>query len=112
MTTITVTPGDREDFEAIAKENDLDSADAFVAFCWNQHIKPTDVDSDTITEFTEAYIGDYADGSDFAEQWALEEGLENTTPDMLWRNIDWDGVWDTDLRHDFYEIDGHFFRSI
>lgn len=114
MTTMTITDEKREALEAIAEENDIYSseADAFVAFCWNQHITSDEVDSDTISEFRNSYIGEYVNESDFAEERALEEGLEHNVPDMLWRNIDWQGVWDTDLRHDFYEIDGHYFRNI
>ena len=112
MTTSTISNETREALEAVAEEYDLDEQDAFVAFCWNQHITADKVDSDTITEFTDSFVGVFLSGEDFAHAWALEEGMEHNIPSMVWRNIDWDGVWETDLRHDYYEVDGFFFRNI
>lgn len=109
MTTMTITDEKRDALLEVADENNLDM-DAFVAFCWNQHINAEDVDASTIREFNASYIGEYATEEEFCEWYADEQGLD--IPDLVRPHIEWADVWQCELRHDFYEIDGHYFRAI
>lgn len=111
MSTITMSDERREALEKIASDAYVD-IDAFVAFCWNQHLEADDVDTDTVAEFQDAYVGEYSDEAEFARELAEDEGDDRNIPSHLWSAIDWEEVWQCHYRHDFYEIDGHFFRSI
>ncbi len=101
---------DQEKFEEVAERNGID-ADAFEAFCDNQHIDAEDCE-DAVSDFRDAYIGEYSCHSDFAQDYHYENGDLDRIPANLDRYIDWDEVWECELRHDFYEIDGHYFRNI
>jgi len=94
--------------EDLADSKGIDPV-AFVAFCENQHYTEEDAD-EAIKGFEDAYIGEYGSAEEFAEEWADNEGLR--IPDLIVGHIDWQGVWDSELRHDFYELEGHYFRNI
>jgi antirestriction protein len=94
--------------EEIAEDNDLD-AFAFVGFCENQHITADEAE-DYVDAFQDAYIGEFQSEEAFAEYFADEEGLD--IPSLVRSHIDWSDVWHCELRHDFYEVNGHFFRNI
>lgn len=97
-------------YEEIAEEKDLD-ADAFEAFCDNQHISEDDAE-DAVSDFEDAYIGEFSNEAEFAENYADEQGDLNSIPNYVLGSIDWQEVWDGTLRHDFYEVNGHYFRNI
>lgn len=94
----------------IAEEHGLDE-DAFVGFCDNQHITADEAE-EVISDFEEAYIGEFHSEAQFAENYADEQGDLNHIPDYILGSIDWQDVWDGTLRHDFYEVNGHYFRNI
>jgi len=97
-------------YEEIAEEKDL-NADAFEAFCDNQHISEDDAE-DAVSDFEDAYIGEFSNEAEFAENYADEQGDLNSIPNYVLGSIDWQEVWDGTLRHDFYEVNGHYFRNI
>lgn len=98
-------------YEDTARNEDLDP-EAFEAFCRNQHIKAEDC-ADAVSDFIEAYIGVYEDEADFASHYyGANYGPTWNLPSVVRRHIDWQGVWDSELRHDYYEISGYFFRNI
>ena len=70
-----------------------------------------DMGADDLSDFDEAYRGQYADGAAFAEELAEQIGAvphENT-----WICIDWDATWERNLRHDYHITDsGHVFRNL
>lgn len=60
-----------------------------------------------------AYVGNYTDGAEFSATLCEELGyLPKDLPAWIAYNIDWQGVWDGDLRHDYFEVDGKFFRNL
>lgn len=83
--------------------------EAFVGFCDNQHLTAKDAE-EAVDSFRDAYIGEFGSEEEFAEYFADEEGLD--IPSLVRPHIDWSDVWHCELRHDFYEIEGHFFRNI
>ncbi len=95
-------------YEEIAEEKDLD-VDAFEGFCDNQHITEDEAE-DAVEDFRDAYIGKFGSVEEFAEEWVNHERLR--IPHIILGHIDWQGLWNCELRHDFYEIEGHFFRNI
>ena len=67
---------------------------------------------ETESDFEDAYFGYYSSyysEKEFAEDF-YRDMIDNTNP--LYNHIDWQSVWDCNLRYDFFEIDGHFFRNI
>lgn len=96
-------------YEEIAEEKDLD-ADAFEAFCDNQHIAEDEAE-DAVEDFENAYIGEFSSEEAFAEYWVMDE-VGATIEGIVLRHIDWSDVWHCELRHDFYEVNGHYFRNI
>ena len=85
----------------------------FSHYCDNFHLTEDDLvdgGDDYVAEFQDAYIGEYDGVEHFSEQWADEEGFN--LPDYIRNNVDWDGVWQGYLRHDFWEADDHFFRNV
>lgn len=65
------------------------------------------------SEAQEAYVGNYTDGAEFSATLCEELGyLPKDLPAWIAYNIDWQGVWDGDLRHDYFEVDGKFFRNL
>lgn len=63
-------------------------------------IKAEDID--------ECYEGYYRSNGEFARELADQMGTE--IPD--WVVVDWEATWDSSLRFDYSEADGHYFRSI
>ena len=65
------------------------------------------------SEAQEAYIGTFQDGAEFSATLCEELGyIPKDLPVWIAYNIDWQGVWDGDLRHDYFEVDGKFFRNL
>lgn len=66
------------------------------------------------SEAQDTYVGEYLNGAEFAEEFC-EEAESDTLgrlPDYLKFHIDWQAVWDGELRHDYFEQDGHYFRNL
>jgi antirestriction protein len=95
-------------YEEIAEEYDLDAV-AFEGFCDNQHISEDDAE-DAVDDFRDAYVGEFESEEVFAEWFAEDDGLD--IPSLVRSHIDWSDVFHCELRHDFYEVNGHYFRNI
>lgn len=67
-------------------------------------------DMPSIEQIEDAYVGQYDSPEDFAEQYFAELGTVNEDS-YLFRYIDWNGVWNGELRYDYTEHNGHYFRS-
>lgn len=94
-------------YEEIAEKKDLD-VNAFEAFCDNQHITEDEAE-DAVSDFRDAYLGEFSSEDVFAQDWVLGDV---DIPDIVRHHIDWAAVFHCELRHDFYEVDGHYFRNI
>lgn len=75
-----------------------------------------DIGIKTASEFEEAYVythdswSSYAE-KEFAEYWCVEVMVAEI-PDIVYAHVDWQGVWDHDLKYDFHAIEtgnGTFF---
>ena len=66
------------------------------------------------SEASDAYAGEYLNGAEFAEEFCEEAEADTLgdLPDYLKHHIDWQAVWDYELRHDYFEQDGHYFRNL
>ena len=63
-----------------------------------------------IENFEDMYQGQYESGAEFAEQICQDCGyISNDMPS--WIVIDWERTWEANLRHDYYEHDGHIFSA-
>ena len=62
---------------------------------------------ETVEQFEDAYAGDYSSGADFAEQLCDDCGYlcETNLPSWIVNHIDWQAVWDCELRHDYCTIE-------
>ena len=64
-------------------------------------------------EAMEAYVGSYTIGAEFAQTMSEELGyIPEELPSWIAYHIDWQAVWDAELRHDYFESDGHYFRNL
>ena len=65
-------------------------------------------------EAMEAYQGSYYTGADFARELCEEIASEamEALPNYLRDCIKWSDVWDYYLRHDYFEVDGLYFRNL
>lgn len=64
-------------------------------------------------EASEAFVGRYADGAEFAESLCKEIGyIPKDLPDWVARHIDWQAVWDCELHWDYTEQDGYYFLTV
>ena len=68
---------------------------------------------ETVEQFEDAYAGQYDSGADFAEQLCDDCGYlsESNLPNFISNHIDWDAVWNCELRHDYTmsDVGGYFF---
>ena len=73
---------------------------------------------ETVEQFEEAYAGQYDSAAIFAEQLCDDCGYlssdgpnEGPIPDFILSHIDWQAVWDSELRHDYTmsDVGGYFF---
>jgi antirestriction protein len=91
----------------IAEDRGLEVS-AFILYCDNQHIDAEDAE-DAVDAFQNDFIGDFESDAKFAEYHADEEGLD--IPDLVRPHIDWADVFHCELRHDYYELNGYYFRN-
>ena len=68
---------------------------------------------ESLEQFEDSYQGQYQSGAEFAEQISEECGYLSDTNLPIWiqNHIDWETVWSNELRFDYFEVDGHFFRN-
>ena len=71
-----------------------------------------DMGADDLSDFDEAYQGQYISGAAFAEQ--LCEDIGTVPKDFpSWICINWERTWESALRHDYHITDsGHVFRNL
>lgn len=67
---------------------------------------------EVVSQFEDAYRGDWSSVEEFAEEMAEEQGDLAEVPDHLASCIDWESYWNSWLRFDYWEQDGHFFRDL
>jgi len=72
---------------------------------WNELI---DYGIESVEQFEDAYAGNYYSAADFAEQLCDDCGYlsESNLPTFISNHIDWDAVWNSELRFDYFMIEG------
>lgn len=96
-------PNFDEILEAWSDETDEDRREAMGEYL-------DDMGADDLSDFDEAYQGQFDNGADFAEH-----DSEQHVPDSFpaWMVIDWEATWERNLRHDYHITDsGHVFRNM
>ena len=64
-------------------------------------------------ETQEAFVGEYADGAEFAQTTSEELGyIPEDLPSWIAYHIDWQAVWDCALCYDYFAFDGYYFRNL
>lgn len=98
---------EREDIlSSIAEEHGLDEG-AVIAYCDNYHISAQDF-PDHVSDFLHVYNGWWDDFLDFATE-VFDDTMD--VPDYLVHYIDYE-AFARDLKHDYWEHDGHVFRNL
>lgn len=71
-----------------------------------------DMGADDLSDFDEAYQGQWNNGADFAESLCLDSGdVPSNFPS--WICIEWEATWNCNLRHDYHITNsGHVFRNL
>ena len=63
-----------------------------------------DPEGDLLSRMEDTYVGQYYDEATFAEQYIAESYDLDQLPVILANHIDWQAVWDCELRFDHYVI--------
>ena len=74
---------------------------------WNELV---DCGIETVEQFEEAYFGNYYSSAEFAEMLCDDCGYlsESNLPTWISGCIDWDLVWNSALRHDYFMVEGKY----
>lgn len=97
----------------LAEANDWSTAqvEGFCLFCEEvQGI--TDLENTDWDEVAEEFERSWVDCFDSLEDFctSIEMALDEDLPEWAVGAIDWEIVWDSELRHEFQEENGHYFR--
>lgn len=69
---------------------------------------------ETGDDFDDSFQGEYDEWNneaDFAQEFYIGLGvIDSDSP--LFGHINWQSVWDTELRYDYFHIDTYFFRNV
>jgi antirestriction protein len=97
-------------FKQWVEENGSLDLEAYEGYADNLHLDLLEVE-DWSKEADENYAGEFYNDEMFAESLLEEiEDLSNL-PDIISGNIDWSGVA-VDIMYDYFEVGGHYFRSV
>lgn len=94
--------------EEVAESHGID-VDAFWSYCEALAIAFDDC-ADHVENFREAFIDQFQSDDEFAEYMADEMGLD--IPGLVRAHIDWNDVFHCELRHDYFEEGGYYFRNL
>lgn len=61
------------------------------------------------SNFESAYVGEFDNEVDFAQDYAEQSGIDSNNPAFYW--IDWERAWSNDLRHSYSFDNGYVFRT-
>jgi hypothetical protein len=92
-----VSDENQELYDQLCESHSQGAVDAFIKL----------YDEDSLSDFEDAYMGEYSSEAAFAEQYAEMHGEQIPS----WIVVDWEATWNYSLRYDFDEQDGYFFRS-
>ena len=63
---------------------------------------------ETAEQFEDAYQGSYSSGAEFCQMLITEAEYHafEALPDFITNHINWDDMWECELRHDYFMLDG------
>jgi hypothetical protein len=61
---------------------------------------------ETAEEFEDTYQGSYSSGAEFCQAMVEMTGDLEQVPDFITNHIDYDSMWECELRHDYFMLDG------
>jgi len=63
---------------------------------------------ETAEQFEDAYQGSYLDGQEFCQVMVADLGYldQSNLPGFITNHINWDDMWECELRHDYFILDG------
>lgn len=63
---------------------------------------------ETAEQFEDAYEGSYSSGGEFCQAMIENYGYldQADLPDFITNHIDYDSMWECELRHDYFMLDG------
>ena len=97
---------------AEAKDWSVAQVEGFCIFCEDiqgiTDLENTDWD-EVADEFDRAWVGNYDCLEDFCTSY--EVSLDDELPTWAVGAIDWEIVWDSELRHEYTEENGHYFHN-
>ena len=70
-----------------------------------------DPEGDLLSRMEDAFVGQYYDEATFAEELITESYDLDQLPDIIANHIDWQAVWDCELRFDYYVVGIDLFFS-
>ena len=70
-----------------------------------------DPEGDLLSRMEDAYVGQYYDEATFTEQCFAESYDLEQLPDTIANHIDWQAIWDHEVRFDYYVIGVDLFFS-
>ena len=70
-----------------------------------------DPEGDLLSRMEDAFVGQYYDEATFAEELITESYDLDQLPDIIANHIDWQAVWDRELRFDYYVVGIDLFFS-
>jgi len=74
---------------------------------WNELV---DYGIETVEQFEHAYAGQYASAAVFSKELCDDCGYlsESNLPTYISNHIDWDAVWNYELRFDYFRVEGRY----
>ena len=64
----------------------------------------------TVDDFQDRFYGCYPSVEEFCEEIFYETHETDSIPQWVLNHIDWESVWECELRHDFIQVDDYIFN--
>ena len=97
--------------KACIKATDKDTLKDLIELYGEELVNQYHKEGYDLSSMEEAYQGEYRSDEDFARNMADDLGLLNKEMSWPYTCIDWEYAA-KELMYDYFEIDGHYFRSL
>lgn len=101
-----------ENVARVESELGYSEREAFLVLLDNEHESLLGDIDELLERFRDSYVGEWQSVADFAEEYYESTENLDVIPSTLRSCIDWEHVWQYELRHYFWEESGYFFRNI
>jgi len=96
---------------ALMEEEGIDDSMFDACKAYLENFYPGDADSYDLSDFEEAYEGEYSSDEDFAREMADNTGAIDNNASWPNNCIDWEQA-SSELMHDYTESNGYYFRNV